>query len=261
MTSTMTTAIRSHISDWLEAWLDFAALVAEVLVKLVTTPPRWRDTLYQFYFVANKSVVIVVFCVCFASIVTIIESAYHMQLVIHDVSMVPGFASLLILRELGVVISALLITSRVGAGIAAEVGSMKVTEQVDALKMLGIDPVRFIVIPRFLACVFGCMVLSVIANGACLYGAALVSETKIGYSSGEFLTAMRRFVDLQDLLFAALKGAVFGALIPLISCFFGFRCQAGAEGVGVATTNSVVASSVAIIFSDFILSYILSHFY
>jgi len=222
---------------------------------------RVKDCVNQFYFVANQSAPIIAFCVTFASVVTIIESAYHMKLVIKDISMVPGFAALIILRELGVVIASLLVTSRVGAGITAEVGTMKVTEQIDALKMLGINPVEFIVLPRFVACIFGCVVLSIIASGTCLLGAFFVSQSKIGFSAGEFLMAMRRFVGLQDIFFAAVKGAVFGALIPLISCYFGFRCRSGAEGVGLATTNSVVASSVAIIFSDFILTYILSNFY
>ncbi|MGE3975691.1 MAG: MlaE family ABC transporter permease [Bdellovibrionales bacterium] len=215
----------------------------------------------QFYFVANQSAPIVAFCVCFASIVTIIEAVYHMQIVIGDVSMVPGFASLFILREMGVAIACLLVTSRVGAGIAAELGSMTVTEQIDALKMLGIDPIQFLVVPRLVACVLGCALLSILANGLCLLGAALVSQHLIGYTVGEFLVAMRRFVEFKDILFPILKGAAFGAAIPLIACYFGLKCKSGAEGVGQATTNSVVTASVAIIILDFILGYILSHFY
>lgn len=222
---------------------------------------RLKDCVSQFYFVANQSAPIVAICVSFAAVTTIIESAYHMKLVVHDVSMVPGFAALFILRELGVVLACLLVTSRVGAGITAEVGTMKVTDQIDALRMLGISRWEYIVFPRLVACILGCVILSVIANCTCLLGAAIVAETKIGYSFGEFLSAMRRFVEIKDIFYAALKGAVFGSLIPLISCYFGLRCRSGAEGVGLATTNSVVASSVAIIFSDFVLTYILSHFY
>lgn len=184
-----------------------------------------------------------------------------MKLVIQNDSMVPGFAAMLILRELGAVVSSLLLTSRVGAGFAAEVGSMTVTEQVDALRMLGIDPIRFIVIPRLVACTIGSAMLTIIANLLCLYCAALVSEAYLGFTFGLFKTAMIRFVSFQDLIFATIKGAVFGCVIPLVSCFFGFRCKAGAEGVGLATTQSVVASSVAIIVLDFILTYIFSHFY
>lgn len=239
---------------------EFVVLVGRLIPAVFTPPFRIRDIVHQLYFVANQSAPIIVFCVTFAAIVTIIEAAFHMQMVVHNASMVPGFAALLILRELGVVIAALLVTSRVGAGIAAEVGSMQITEQVDALKMLGIDPVRFLVVPRFVACVLGCVILTVFSNAVCLYGAMLVSTVKLGFTSGEFLIHMNRFVQFKDLIFALIKGAVFGSVIPVISCYYGFRCQAGAEGVGLATTNSVVTSSVAIIFLDFVLTYLLSHF-
>lgn len=230
--------------------------------KAVFTPPyRWKDILIQLEFVSWQSLPVILFCLCFAAIVTIMESSFHMKLVVQNDALVPGFAALLILRELGAVVSALLLTSRVGAGLAAEVGSMQITEQVDALRMLGIDPIRFLVVPRLIACTVGGLILSIIANLCCLYAAMTVSEVKLGYSSGAFITGMRAFVDFQDLVFASIKGATFGAVIPLISCFFGFRCQSGAEGVGLATTNSVVASSVAIIVLDFVLTYVFSHFY
>ncbi|RYZ90045.1 MAG: ABC transporter permease [Proteobacteria bacterium] len=222
---------------------------------------RWKETLEQLHFIANGSVGIIVFCVCFAAIVTIIESSFHMKIVIQNDSMVPGFAAMLILRELAVVVTALLLTSRVGAGFAAEIGTMKVTEQIDALRMLGIPPSTYLVIPRFIASVLGTMILVTIANMACLFSAMAISNVYLGYPPVVFLTAMRRFVHFQDLIFAIIKAAVFGAVIPLVSCYYGFRCRPGAEGVGHATTNSVVVSSIAIIVLDFILSYAFSFFY
>lgn len=241
--------------------MDFFDLCAKTVVRTFTPPFRPRDILRQLVFVGWESLPVVLFSVCFAAVVTIIEASFHMKLVVQNDSLVPGFAAMLILRELGVVVSALLITSRVGAGLAAEVGSMQITEQVDALRLLGIDPVRFLVVPRFVACVVGCFLVSILANVVCLYCAMAVSLIKLGYSSGSFLMAMRTFVSLQDLFFAAIKGASFGAVIPIISCFYGFRCRAGAEGVGLATTNSVVTTSVSIIVIDFTLSWVFSHFY
>lgn len=236
-------------------------LTAQTLAATFTPPFRVRDTIRQFYFIANQSVVIVCFCVSFAAVVTIIEASYHMKLIIQNDSLVPGFAAVLILRELGSVVMALLITSRVGAGVAAEVGTMQITEQVDALRMLGIDPIRFIVVPRFVACTLAGLVLAIVANLVCLFCAMLVSTVELGYTVGGFITAMRTFVDFKDLVFASIKGAAFGAVIPLFSCFFGFRSKAGAEGVGLATTNSVVATSIAIIVIDFVLTFIFSNFY
>jgi phospholipid/cholesterol/gamma-HCH transport system permease protein len=240
---------------------DLSALAATTFASAVKPPYRIRDIFKQLHFVANESALIVAFCVSFAAMVTIIEASFHMKLVIQNDSMVPGFASMLILRELGSVVMALLITSRVGAGYAAEVASMKVTEQIDALKMLGIDPIRFIVVPRFIACVIAGFILSILANMVCLYGAMMVSTIKLGYTAGSFVAAMRTFVSFQDLVFASIKGAVFLSVIPLFSCFYGFRCRSGAEGVGLATTNSVVATSIAIILLDFVLTYVFSNFY
>jgi len=228
---------------------------------VITPPMRVKDFFVQLEFVSWQSLPVILLCVSFAAIVTIIESSFHMKIVVQNDSLVPGFASLLILRELGVVVSALLLTSRVGAGLAAEVGSMQVTEQIDALRMLGIDPIRFLVVPRLLACLVGGIILSLIANVVCLYCAMLVSEAKLGYSAGSFVTGMRAFVGYRDLIFALIKGGCFGAVIPLVSCFFGFRCKSGAEGVGQATTNSVVVASVSIIVIDFFLTYLFSHFY
>lgn len=237
------------------------ALIAETITGLFMPPFRRKEFFQQLHFVANKSLLIIVFCVSFAAVVTILESSFHMKLVIQNDSMVPGFAALLILRELGAVVTALLLTSRVGAGYASEVGTMQITEQVDALKMLGIDPVNYLVVPRFIACVLGGMMLTIIANMTCLAAAMAVSQSYLGYTPSMFLTSMNRFVQFQDIFLAAVKGACFGGVIPLVACYYGFRCEAGAEGVGRATTNTVVVASIAIIVIDFILSYTFSYLY
>ncbi|GIL17101.1 MAG: ABC transporter permease [Oligoflexia bacterium] len=251
----------SHLMSGGHHIKEFMGMLSHTLTSIFRPPIRIKETFQQLFFVANGSLVIVVFCVCFAAMVTILESSFHMKIVIQNDSMVPGFAAMLILRELGSVVTALLLTSRVGAGMSAEVGLMKITEQVDALKMLGIDPVQYLVVPRLFACIIGATILTIVADITCIYSAFVISEAYLGFTPALFLTAMRRFVDFQDLIFSMIKGAAFGSVIPLISCYYGFRCKPGAEGVGSATTNSVVASSVAIIVIDFILSYIFSHFY
>lgn len=241
--------------------LDFFADMANSIAAALTPPFRWRDIADQLVFVAWESLPVILFCVCFAAGVTVIESSFHMKLVVHNDALVPGFTAMLILRELGAVISALLLTSRVGAGIAAEIASMQITEQVDALKMLGLNPVRFLVAPRLIACVIGGLLLCLIANIVCLASAMWITQVRLGYSPVAFLDAMKSFVGLRDLFFAGIKGAVFGAIIPLVGCFCGFHSKRGAEGVGQATTNSVVISSVAIIVADFVLSFVFSFYY
>lgn len=237
------------------------SLFAETFFGIFVSPFRRKEFLQQLHFVANRSLIIIVFCVCFAAIVTILESSFHMKMVIQNDSMVPGFAAVLILRELAAVVMALLLASRVGAGYASEVGSMQITEQIDALKMLGIDPVNYLVVPRFLACIFGAMMLTVVANMTCLLSAMMISQSYLSYTPGMFLSSMHRFVQFRDIIFAMIKGACFGAVIPIVACYFGFNCQQGAEGVGKATTNTVVVASIGIIVIDFILSYTFSHMY
>lgn len=251
----------SNLSRLLNDILGFSALAGRSFAAAVTPPYRVRDIIRQIQFVAVDSLWIIVLCVCAAAMVTIIEASFHMKLVIQNDSMVPGFAAMLILRELGAVVMALLVTSRAGAGMAAEVGSMKVTEQIEALQMLGLDPIRFLIAPRLVACVIAGALMSLIANIVCLLSAMAVSIVKLGYTAGLFLSMSRPFVSGQDLGFAIIKGAVFGAVIPLFACYSGLRCKPGAEGVGLATTGAVVSTSVAIIVLDFILSYLFSHFY
>ena len=241
--------------------MNFVDYLGRVMIALLSAPPRPGAVARQLEFVAWQSLPMVLFCVSFAAMVTIIESSFHMKLVIQNDAMVPGFAAVLILRELGAVVSSLLLTSRVGAGFAAEVGSMQVTEQIDALRMLGIEPIRYLVVPRLIAGVLGGVLISVFANLACLYGAMWITHFSLGYSSGSFVAGVRAFVHARDLGFAAIKGGCFGAVIPLASCYFGLRCRRGAEGVGLATTHAVVASSVTIIGLDFMLTYIFSHYY
>jgi len=245
----------------LKGIFEFSALTGRTLWACVTPPFRWRDVIRHIDTMAVDSLFIICFCVCAAAMVTILEASFHMKLLIQNDSMVPGFAAMLILRELGAVVMALLVTSRTGAGMAAEVGTMQVTEQIDAIRMLGLDPIRFLVAPRFIASAIAGAILSLCANIVCLVAAMGVSMLKLGYTAGAFSSMARPFLSMQDLWFAIIKGTLFCAVIPLFSCFFGFRCRSGAEGVGMATTNAVVATSIAIIVLDFGLSFLFTSFY
>ena len=242
-------------------FLQFLEMTFLTVIGLFRPPFRIKELFQQINFIGNGSLIIISFCVSFAAMVTIYEASFHMKMVIQNDSMVPGFASLLILRELGAVVTALLLTSRVGAGYTAEVGTMQTTEQIDALKMLGIDPIHYLVGPRLIASILSTVMLVAIANVVCILGATFVSQYSLGFTQEMFFTSMRRFVVFKDYYLSLIKGAFFGAVIPLVSCFFGFKCVPGAEGVGRATTQSVVISSISIIFLDFVLSYIFSYFY
>ena len=245
-------------SDGLRTFVQY---IGDFLHALFTPPFRAKETVQQLYLIGYKSAPIILFSVSFAAAVTILEYAYHMKLVIQTTALVPGFAALLVLRELGAVITALLLTSRVGAGITAELGSMQITEQIEALKLLSVEPVRYLVIPRFVACILSSMALVVFANAMCLLFSMFMSVIYLGYSWETFLSAMNHFAGFKDVYLSIVKAAVFGSVIPITSCYYGFQCKAGAEGVGRATTQSVVTNAVSIIILDFILTYLFSYLY
>ncbi len=241
--------------------VTFASLLIETLQSLFQQGVRVKEVVKYLDHLAFKSLNIIVVCVSFAAAVTILEASFHMKLVLHDDSLVPGFASMLIVRELAVVVMSLLLAAKIGAGIAAEVGQMKISEQIDALKLLGINPFNYLVLPRLVACLIAGVLLSLIANAVCLLTAALVTTWSLDQSMAFFMTAFRRFVLMKDLGFSLIKGALFCGIIPLVSCYYGMTCEPGAGGVGRATTKSVVSSSICIIVLDFILTLVFSSFY
>ena len=202
------------------------------------------------------SLPIVVVSTAFAGIVITNEIAWHMDTALHTVSMIPGFTGQFIIRELGIAIPAFLLASKVGAATTAEIGSMKVTEQIDALRLLGIDPVTYLVFPRFIASMISSACLTLIAIAVTLLCAITMAVLRYHFSVLEYLNALRHFIGMSDVLCALVKGIVFGAIIPVIACGYGLQCEGGAEGVGTATTNSVVSSTIAVIILDFVLTYL-----
>lgn len=227
------------------------------LWRLLTLKLRWKEVISQIYFVAVQSLPIIIFSLIFVSLMLILEFSFHMKLVLRQDSLVPAFSTVLMLRELGPVMTCLLLTSRVGAGIAAEIGSMKVTEQIDALKLLSIDPVEYLTISRWFACVVAGVSLSVISIAVSILAGASIAWASLGNTSSQFYNSMFTFARFSDVTACVIKGAVFGSIIPIIASHHGFRCGFGSEGVGAAATRSVVQSTMLIIIADFILTYLL----
>lgn len=227
-----------------------------LVMRLVSFRLRFRESLHQTYFIAVQSLPVVAFCLMFISLMLILEFSFHMKLVLRQDSLVPAFSTVLMIRELGPVMTCLLLTSRVGAGIAAEIGSMRVTEQIDALKLLGVDPVEYLTIPRVVGCVIAGVSLSVISIAVAILAGASIAWASLGYSSDQFYQTMFTFARFHDLTNCMIKGAVFGGIIPIIASHQGFRCGYGSEGVGNAATKAVVQSTMLIIIVDFILTYL-----
>jgi phospholipid/cholesterol/gamma-HCH transport system permease protein len=228
------------------------------LAEAFRGPWRWREILNHIVENGIGSLPIVVVSTAFAGLVISNEIAWHLNRALHTFSMIPGVTGQFILREIGTAIPALLLVSRVGAAIAAEVGSMRVTDQISALKLLGINPVSYIVFPRFIASIISTACLTIISVFVTLACAIGVAVFRYGFSVLEYINTLRHFIGYADLFSGLCKGLVFGAVIPIISCAYGLRCENSAAGVGEATTQAVVGSTVAIIVLDFILNLIFS---
>jgi len=162
-----------------------------------------------------------------------------------------------VIIELGPVLTALVVGGRVGAAIAAELGSMKVTEQIDALRAMGINPVRYLIIPRILAATIMLPVITVFSDAISVFGGFVVSVFSIGVAPGTYVNSLKDFFYMKDLMSGLLKALCFGNIIGTMGCFYGFATEGGAEGVGNATTRAVVSSCVLVLIVDYVLAQVL----
>ncbi|HVN63244.1 MAG TPA: ABC transporter permease [Candidatus Binataceae bacterium] len=159
-----------------------------------------------------------------------------------------------LMREMGPVLSALMVAARVGAGITAELGTMKVTEQIDAMRSLATSPVKKLVVPRVLATIVMMPILTILADAIGLLGGAFISATQLGVSGDYFYTSLVQHAALGDLFSGLGKSVFFGYEIAIIACFKGLTARGGADGVGRATTSAVVIASITVLISDFFLT-------
>ncbi len=188
----------------------------------------------------------------FTGMVSAWQAAYQFQGMI-SFSLIGGSVSRAIFIELGPVLSAIVIAGRVGASIAAELGTMKVTEQIDALESMAINPVRYLAMPRFLGAIIMMPFLVVFANTIALFGAFLVSNFFLGLTAEVFFGSVEQFFEIKDITSGLIKALAFGGITSLLGCHIGFRTMGGAEGVGKATIRSFVLSSAMILILDYSL--------
>ena len=174
-------------------------------------------------------------------------------------AIVPQVVVLAVTRELGPVIAGLMIAGRVGAAIAAEIGTMKVTEQIDALTTLATNPIKYLVVPRIVAAVISMPILTAIGDSIGVMGGYAVSVYSLNFTGATYLKNTMDFAHQDDITSGLIKAAVFGFIIALMGCYNGFNSKGGAQGVGAATTNAVVSSCILILATDFILTALLFH--
>jgi len=181
------------------------------------------------------------------------QTAYFMQRIGSELY-IASLVALSIVRELGPVITALVVAGRVGAAITAEIGSMQVTEQVDALETLAVSPMKYLVVPRFLALSLMLPLLTIYADAVGILGSYIICVFRLGISSSIYLRVTAEALFYKDLFTGLFKTIFFGMIIALVSCYEGFNVKGGAEGVGQATTRSVVFSFIMIIIADSIFT-------
>lgn len=199
-----------------------------------------------------NSLPLVVIIAVFTGAVAAWQAAYQLKGVA-PLSFLGTATSRAIITELGPVLTAIVIAGRVGASIAAELGSMKVTEQIDALETMGISPIRYLAMPRFIAAIIMMPILVIFANIIAVGGAYVISNYFLGVSFDVFFDSVKRFFFFGDFVFGLIKGVVFGGVTSLLGCHIGFRTEGGAEGVGLSTIRSFVLTSALILIMDYVL--------
>ncbi len=215
-----------------------------------------RQVWAQMMEVGVRSVPLVLFVGLFAGAVASVQTAYQLKGYISN-NYLGAATSIAIFIELGPVLTALVIAGRVGASIAAEIGTMKVTEQIDALQALAIDPVRYLAMPRILAGFVMIPVLTVFADFIGVLGAYAVAWLNLDLPPEIFFGSVREFFSVLNVMSGLIKAFVFGGVTTLIGCYVGFQASGGAEGVGKATIRAFVISSALILLNDYLISMLL----
>ena len=252
--------MKSLADTWVGSWLvglgRIAALAREATVSLLTLKVTWRDLLYQIYFIGIKSQSVVIITGAFTGMVLGAQTYFQFHKVKMDTATL-AVVGVSMCSELGPVLTALMVAGRVGAAIAAEIGTMRVTEQIDALRTLATHPVDSLVVPRLLASTIALPLLTIESITIGIGASYLVGVYLLGIDPVYSWCNMLKYTGNIDLVFGLIKALVYGGIIALIGCYKGMTCGVGAQGVGRATTEAVVFSSITILITNFFLTLVL----
>jgi phospholipid/cholesterol/gamma-HCH transport system permease protein len=222
----------------------------------VSPPYRLKAVIKQMEFVGVKSIFVVVLTGIFAGGVLALQSHHGFRLFGAE-TLVGSTVALAMTRELGPVLTALMVNGRAGSAMAAELGTMRVTEQIDALYVMATNPVKYLIVPRIIAGVVMLPILTIVADFLGILGGYFVGVILLKINSGMFIANIVEMVDLEDIFHGLTKSIFFGLILTHIGCYKGFYTTGGAEGVGKSTTQAVVLSSVLILVSDYFLTSIM----
>jgi len=248
------------VQSWTKSALlevqEYVLMVGKVGRASVTRPFYFRDIVEQFDVIGVGSLTVVLLTGMFTGMVLALQSGITLDQ-FGARSMVGRLVSASMVKELGPVLTGLMVAGRVGSGIAAELGSMVVTEQIAALRALGTDPIRKLVLPRMLAGFFMVPLLTVVSGGVGMVGAWIVTVTQLKVASSVYWNSVVAGLYIQDVWMGLTKPFFIGFTIASIGCHVGMRTRGGTQGVGRSTTNAVVAASVAVIAVDFFVTKLL----
>ncbi|GBD38199.1 putative phospholipid ABC transporter permease protein MlaE [bacterium HR37] len=245
--------IGSFFISMIERIGDVGILLYRTLRLCFSRPLNLDSIIEQIYEIGFKSIPIVVLSAMAIGMVMVVQLAYGFGR-FGAKGLVGPVVSLAIVRELGPVLASLLVGGRVGAGITAEIGSMKVTEQIDAIRALGADPIKKLVVPRFIAAVVSFPLLTLIADLAGILGAMIMANVELDITPRLFISSIVGWIIVSDIFSGILKTVFFGLIVSTLGCYIGLNTEGGTQGVGKATTFTVVISLVLIIIGDFILT-------
>jgi phospholipid/cholesterol/gamma-HCH transport system permease protein len=235
---------RVYVSTW-------AGIVRGVLRRRAPGRPR-GELRRQLHAIGNRSLVFIVVTLGFIGMVMTYEACLQLARVTGDFSQLGSQFLRLIVSDFGPTLTALMLATRVGAGIAAEIGSMKVTEQIDALRMSGVLPIDYLIVPRFTASLVMTLMLSVLGGLVMYTAGGLTAKYSFGVNPGLFFDASQ--IRGRHVILLIVKAVSYGAAIPVVAGFCGLRARGSSEGVGWATTAAVIGSSFAVIILDFVIS-------
>jgi len=254
-------ALLAHLSDTVLRSLsqlgEWWELTVQTLRSIFTRRPYFREIVVQTYLIGARSQMVVCFTGAFIGMVFCAQIFYQFHKVQMDSGTGPA-VSIALARELAPIITGLIVAGRVGAAIAAELGTMRVTEQVDALRALAVHPIDYLVVPRTVGLVMSMPLLTAEAILVGIVAAYLVGTQLLGIDGGYFLNNMEKYTKYKDVVAGLMKALAFALIIVTVSCYKGLNCKEGAEGVGRATTEAVVVSSVAILIANFFMTIVFS---
>lgn len=231
-------------------------LFVQTLALIFRPPFQGREILKQMEEVGVRSFPVVIITAAFTGMVLALQTFTGFKR-FHAESMVGTVVALSVIRELGPVLTGLMVSGRVGSAMAAELGTMRVTEQIDALYTLATNPIKYLIVPRFLAATIMLPILVIFADVIGILGGYLVSVQILGANPTLYIRRTWDYLEFSDLYSGLLKAMIFGMIVAIISCYYGFSTEGGAEGVGRATTKAVVMSSMTILISNYFITALL----